>query len=82
MGLALDGKVTRVLRRVCREQEAKTGPLSGGKRMEDQRRQKEEEEAWGGRRGRGEERGNEAAERAEGIQEDGFQDGNWDEEKS
>lgn len=31
--------------------------------------------------GRGEGRGNEAAERAEGIQEDGFQDGNWDEEK-
>ena len=31
--------------------------------------------------GKGEGRGNEAAERAEGIQEDGFQDGNWDEEK-
>ena len=31
--------------------------------------------------GRGGVRGNEAAERAEGIQEGGFQDGHWDEEK-
>ena len=56
MGIALDRKVTRVLGRVCKEQEAKTGPLSGGEKMEGQRREEEEEEAWGGRRKRRRER--------------------------